>query len=88
MLAVYDRSRPYAQPGQRECNHARPTVTRDRAIILLLLDTGIHASELGNLSVDNTDLKNRCILVHGKGAKQRIIPISPPTAQAIRRYLT
>jgi integrase/recombinase XerD len=88
MLGVCDRSRSYARPGQRNSNtYARPTAARDRAVVLVLLDTGIRASELGDLSVDHTDLKNRRILVQGKGTKQRIIPISPPTAQAIWRYL-
>jgi integrase/recombinase XerD len=58
MLKACDHSRPYARPGKRECVHSRPTALRDRAIILLLVDTGIRASELCTLTAGNTDLKN------------------------------
>jgi integrase/recombinase XerD len=88
MLKACDHSRPYARPGKRECVHSRPTALRDRAIILLLVDTGVRASELCTLTAGNTDLKNRRITVDGKGSKERIIPFSARTAQAIWRYLS
>jgi site-specific recombinase XerD len=61
---------------------------RSRAIILLLLDTGLRASELCKLTIGDVDLNNRRIKVLGKGLKERILPISPRTAQAIWKYLT
>ena len=61
---------------------------RYRAIILLLLDTGIRADELCNLLIHQTDLKNQRINVWGKGAKQRVIPLSSNACQAIWKYLT
>jgi len=88
MLEACDRSRDYARPGKRRCNHARPTALRDRAIILLLLDTGLRASELCNLRAGELDLKNRGLVVMGKGDKERTVRISPRTAQATWRYLS
>jgi len=72
---------------------------RDRAIILLLLDTGMRAGELcippkrkapntTGLLLKNVDLKDLQVKVTGKGDKERILPISPPVAKAIWRYLT
>ncbi|MCX8062879.1 MAG: tyrosine-type recombinase/integrase, partial [Anaerolineales bacterium] len=58
---------------------------RNRAIILLLLDTGIRASELINLKRGDIDLQNRTIKVLGKGNKERIVPFSPRTATALFR---
>jgi site-specific recombinase XerD len=87
MLEACDRSRDYVRPGKRRCNHARPTSLRDRGIILLLVDTGMRASELCNLRVGDLDLKNRTILVLGKGDKEREVRISSRTAQTIWRYL-
>ncbi len=68
----------------RKTTHPR----RDEAIILLLLDTGLRASELCGLSVCDLDLQEQCITVrHGKGDKVRNVPISSPTRKALYHYL-
>ena len=87
MLNAIDRSRPFAHRGQRECDVALPNADRNRAILLLLLDTGIRVSELCDLAINRCDLKSRKIIVFGKGSKERMIPISARTAQVIWRYL-
>jgi site-specific recombinase XerD len=95
MLRACERSAPYTRPGKQECSHTRPTAARDRAILLLLLDTGARASEVfadpkkgtPGLSIQDVDKRNRCIKVMGKGDKERIIKISPETSKAIWRYL-
>lgn len=86
MLAACDRSKPYARPGKRSCENRRPTALRDRAIVLLLLDTGIRAAELCGLAVRDADLANHRVVVMGKGRKERHIPISSRTEQALWRY--
>lgn len=60
---------------------------RDRAIVLLLLDTGIRASELCNLTIDDLNRVTNHILVFGKGKKERSVPISKNTSDAIEEYL-
>jgi site-specific recombinase XerD len=87
MLAACTRSQPYVRPGKRKCHNQRPTALRDRAIIVLLIDTGLRASELCSLRIRDLDLKNQRLMVMGKGRKQRLLPIDARTAQLIWRYL-
>jgi site-specific recombinase XerD len=59
---------------------------RDRAIVLLMLDTGLRVSEvaglrLGDLRADGT------LKVRGKGSHERIVPAGSTARQAIVRYL-
>lgn len=60
---------------------------RDRAIILTLIDTGLRASELVNLELDDVDLAGQTMLVFGKGAKERIVPFGSVTKQALVGYI-
>jgi site-specific recombinase XerD len=85
-LAACDRTRGYDRPGKRRSANTRPTALRDRAIILTLVDTGMRASELCNLRIYDADLRNHQITVQGKGKKERIVAISPRTAQLLWRY--
>ncbi len=95
MLKACQRSTPYTRPGKRECDHLRPTADRDRAMILLLLDTGVRASEIcadhnrkaPGLLIQDVDRRNLTITVMGKGDKERTLPISPRTSKAVWRYL-
>jgi site-specific recombinase XerD len=88
LLKSCERTRSYTRPGKRECSNRRPTALRDRAILLLLVDSGIRATELCELTIADVNKRQRHILVFGKGAKERVIPLSPRTIQAIWRYLT
>lgn len=87
MLKSLEYSRPYVRPGKREAVHSLPNAARNRAIILLLLDTGIRAEELCTLTIKHLDTRNRRIRVEGKGRKERIIPYSTNTGQALWRYI-
>lgn len=60
--------------------------SRMYVIVLLLLDTGVRASELCGLTLDNIHLHEGDIKVMGKGSKERLIPICPETGKAIMRY--
>jgi site-specific recombinase XerD len=59
--------------------------SRDRAILITLLDTGIRAAELLALGVD--DWLPGYLKVMGKGSKERLVPVSPPTEAAIQSQL-
>lgn len=62
--------------------------SRMAVIFLLLMDTGIRATELITLKVEDTDLDRNCIKVKGKGNKERIVPFGNTTKKVILRYVT
>jgi integrase/recombinase XerC len=58
-----------------------------RCLLVLLLATGIRRSEAVQISLEDVDIANRQLLVHGKGAKQRIVPLTRQAVAAIQQYL-
>jgi integrase/recombinase XerD len=74
ILAAVTRTRP-SQANDKHVAYTtrRPTARRDRALILLLLDTGLRASEVARLRVDDVDLTTGAVLVvtHNSGRKSR-----------------
>lgn len=88
LMRALDQSKPYDRPGKRTTVHRLPLATRNRAIILTLLDTGVRASELCGLLDADVDLKNQRIIVLGKGAKHRMLRFSDRTGQALWKYRT
>ena len=58
---------------------------RDKALILLLLDTGLRIHEAHKLTVE--DASRDAVLIRGKGGKQRVVFLSHEVRLAIRRYL-
>lgn len=60
---------------------------QDRAILELFYGTGMRLSELTGLNVTNIDLKQRQVTVHGKGNKQRIIPLGNTVASILKQFI-
>lgn len=60
---------------------------RDRAILELLYGSGLRVAELAGLTVDRIDLVRGRVLVLGKGAKEREVPLSEPARDALEAYL-
>ena len=88
MLAACSHSQSHTLRSIRNHRRARATALRDRAIILALLDTGIRASELCRIAIQDVDKRNKRIFIWGKGAKERTVYIDASTSRAIWRYLT
>lgn len=61
---------------------------RDRAILEMLYATGCRVSELTSLHLADLQLSERTCRCHGKGDKQRIVPLGTPACQRIEEYLT
>lgn len=68
-------------------DESTPEGLRDRAMIELLYATGLRVSELVGLGVRDVDLDSGCITAHGKGGKDRVIPMGEYANAWIRRYL-
>ena len=71
--------------GAPDCT--QPEGLRDRAMIELLYATGLRVSELVGVCLRDLDLDNGCITAHGKGAKDRVIPMGEYAHLWIQRYL-
>lgn len=69
------------------CSGYKFLEVRNRAIILLFLDTGIRLSELANIQLKDIDFDCETIKVWGKGAKERVVRMGRTTQKAILRYL-
>jgi site-specific recombinase XerD len=65
-----------------------PMHVRDRAIVALLLDTGIREAECCSLDVSDLDLEGGTLLVRkGKGAKQRLVIFEGETRRLLSDWL-
>ncbi len=60
---------------------------RDAAILEFLYSTGIRASELTGLDVDDLDFYSDTARVRGKGRRERMIPFGRPAKKAVSQYL-
>ncbi len=60
---------------------------RDAAVLEILYGSGLRVSELCGLRPEDVDLAQQRITVMGKGAKERMVPLSAPAAEALRTWL-
>lgn len=81
-LGREDVERLLAAPDVR-----KPAGRRDRAMLELLYATGLRVSELVSLELNDVDLESRVLVARGKGAKERLVPVGAPAAEAVRAYL-
>jgi len=70
LSSLYQEAATIQTPSQRKSS------LRDIAVIELLFATGMRISELCSLKQTDIDLKNKKVLIYGKGAKERILQIS------------
>jgi integrase/recombinase XerD len=64
------------------------TQARDVALVWLLADTGLRASEVGSLTLENLHLAEGYASVRGKGGRYREVgPLSATTVRALRAWL-
>ncbi len=62
--------------------------TRDLLILMLLYSTGLRVSELCNLNINHVNFQEGIIRVlHGKGGKDRVVPISQKVLGLLKRYV-
>ena len=71
-----------AQPDLSDCFGLR-----DRAILEVFYSTGIRRMELASLSIYDLDRSRGTLLVHGKGQKDRVVPIGERALSWVKRYL-
>lgn len=82
----------FLQPGEIErlvavIDESSEVGLRDKAIVELLLSSGLRVSELVGLNRDHVNTKRREFMVRGKGQKDRPVFISQQAAQNVENYL-
>ncbi|HHM01397.1 MAG TPA: tyrosine recombinase XerC [Caldithrix abyssi] len=60
---------------------------RDRAVLELFYACGLRLSELINLKMEHLILREKALRIHGKGNKQRIVPLGDMALKALEAYL-
>jgi site-specific recombinase XerD len=61
--------------------------SRNRVIVLVLIDTGVRLSELTGIKMQDVNSSNGNIRVMGKGSKERIVRIGKVAQKSLWRYL-
>jgi integrase/recombinase XerC/integrase/recombinase XerD len=61
--------------------------SRNRAMVCLMLESGLRLEEVTNLTVDDVHVKDMFVKVHGKGDKEAYVPIGTTTQKALERYI-
>ncbi|UMM63881.1 tyrosine recombinase XerC [Aristophania vespae] len=77
-----------APDGIAEQAHSLPTAIRDQALFTLLYGAGLRISEALSLTI--ADLKRsggETLLIHGKGGKERFVPLLPKVGQSLNDWL-
>jgi site-specific recombinase XerD len=64
-----------------------PLALRNRALFELVYSAGLRAQEAVDLTLADVDFEQEAVLVHGKGGKERAVPLGEEAAYRLRRYL-
>lgn len=83
VLTIEEMERLLSIPSRHE-----PQGLRDLAIIELFYSSGLRVSELCELTLNQLILDEGVIRVHGKGSKERFVPLGGSALKAIQNYLT
>ncbi len=60
---------------------------RDRTIIELMYSCGLRVSEVVDLKITSADFNRGCILIFGKGKKERLVPFGEKAKKLLDRYI-
>ncbi len=72
----------------RQPSRNKPRGVRDSAMLELLYATGLRATELVNLKIEDLDLEEGFLHCIGKGEKERIVPVGSSALERLGDYLS
>jgi len=64
-----------------------PLALRNRALVELVYSAGLRSAEAVGLDLGDVDFDRGSVLVRGKGAKERVVPLGEEAAYWLARYL-
>jgi integrase/recombinase XerD len=89
LMAAAKYEAEWTTPSGNRTRSRRPDADRLEAILIVLLDTGIRASELCDLTLADYDQRRgRLHIRQGKGNKQRFVPLGNRAKSALWKYLS
>jgi site-specific recombinase XerD len=86
--APFLQKQPYAPAELKALLQASRSNPRDHAIIVVMIDTGIRANELCMLRATDVLLGQMVLKVHGKGGRDRIVPLSVKSAKVLSKWMS
>lgn len=74
---------------ENEKGNSQRSAIRNVAVMELLFATGVRVSELCGLNIKDVDLTRACVMVWGKGAKERLVYIgNAEVLDVLKRYVS
>ena len=70
-----------------EVNKSSPLGLRNKALLELIYGSGLRVSELLDIQIEDIHLTQGYVIVHGKGNKERMVPLSDMALIALRNYI-
>jgi site-specific recombinase XerD len=64
-----------------------PLPLRNRALLELVYSAGLRSQEVVTLDLADVDFEQERVHVHGKGGKERVVPLGEEAAYRVARYL-
>lgn len=71
----------------KSINTTKPIGKRDKLILEFLYGTGVRVSELCNVKIKDIDFYQDIVLIHGKGSKDRFVPIHKLLSKELKDYI-
>src|SRR4051794_29344722 len=60
---------------------------RDQVILTLIYSTGLRVSEICSLKISDISFKENRILIHGKGGRERYVPLDTIVEESLKEYI-
>ncbi len=60
---------------------------RDKTMMEVMYSGGLRVSEVVEMTINSVYLEDAFLLIHGKGGKERLVPIGPPSQKLLREYI-
>ncbi len=70
-----------------DLQRATPEGIRDKAMLMLMYASGLRASELVSLRMENVDENAGFLRILGKGSKERVVPVADAALAALKEYM-
>ena len=83
-----DAPRPHEVDGELESfDGDEPLALRNRALVELVYSAGLRSQEAIDLDLADVDFEQELVHVHGKGGKERVVPLGEEASHSVARYL-